>query len=105
MTLVIAMHNIPEGMCIAVPIFAATGSHWEAFKMSILSGLTEPLGALLALYFLRPFINEITIVYTLMFVSGVMISVSINELLPGKLQYTSCYCICYKFNKSYFYIS
>ena len=45
------MHNIPEGMCIAVPIFAATGSHWEAFKMSILSGLTEPLGALLALYF------------------------------------------------------
>ena len=99
MTLVIAMHNIPEGMCIAVPIFAATGSHWEAFKMSILSGLTEPLGALLALYFLRPFINEITIVYTLMFVSGVMISVSINELLPGKLQYTSCYCICYKFIK------
>jgi zinc transporter, ZIP family len=82
MTLVIAMHNIPEGMVIAVPIFAATGSYWEAFKMSILSGLTEPLGALLALYFLRPFINEVTITYTLLFVGGVMISVSFHELIP-----------------------
>lgn len=82
MTFVIAMHNIPEGMCIAVPIFAATGSHWEAFKMSIVSGLTEPLGAIIALYFLGPFIDERTITYTLMFVSGVMISVSWNELIP-----------------------
>ena len=50
--------------------------------MSIVSGLTEPLGAILALYLLGPYIDEHTITYTLMFVSGVMISVSWNELIP-----------------------
>ena len=84
MTFVIALHNIPEGMCIAVPFFASSGSFWEALKMAVLSGLTEPFGALVALFFLRPMLvrNEELIEYILMFVAGVMLSVSFNELIP-----------------------
>jgi zinc transporter, ZIP family len=84
MTFVIALHNIPEGMCIAVPFFAASGSFWEALKMAILSGLTEPLGAFVALFVLRPILvlNTEVIEYILMFVAGVMLSVSFNELIP-----------------------
>jgi zinc transporter, ZIP family len=88
MTLTIALHNIPEGMCIAVPVFAGTGSFFEAFKMAILSGLTEPLGAFFTLFFLKPYvtIDENAIGYILMFVAGVMISVSLRELIPEAMR-------------------
>jgi len=78
----IAIHNIPEGIAVAVPIFYATGSRKKAFLHSFLSGLAEPLGALIGYLILMPFMNEI--VFGLLFgaVAGIMVFISIDELLP-----------------------
>ncbi len=78
----IAIHNIPEGIAVAVPIFYATGSRKKAFLHSFLSGLAEPLGALIGFLILMPFMNEI--VFGLLFgaVAGIMVFISIDELLP-----------------------
>jgi len=78
----IAIHNIPEGIAVAVPIFYATGSKEKAFLYSFLSGLAEPLGALIGYLILMPFINEI--VFGLLFgaVAGIMVFISIDELIP-----------------------
>lgn len=57
MALAIAMHNIPEGIIVAAPIYAATGSRLKALTIATLSGLSEPLGALLALLFVKPFLT------------------------------------------------
>ena len=57
MAVAIAMHNIPEGIIVAAPIYAATGSRLQALGIATLSGLSEPLGALLALLFVKPFLT------------------------------------------------
>ena len=49
LAIAVAVHNIPEGLAISVPVLAATGSRWAALAASLASGLTEPLGALLTL--------------------------------------------------------
>ncbi len=86
-SLAIMFHNIPEGVSIAVPIFYATGSKKKAIVMSLLSGLAEPLGALLAFIFLRNFITDVMISFILIFVAGIMITLAIHELLPKSLEY------------------
>jgi zinc transporter ZupT len=53
------LQNIPEGIIVAAPIFAATGSRTRALTIATLSGLSEPLGALLALVFVRPFLTPL----------------------------------------------
>jgi ZIP family zinc transporter len=81
----IAIHNIPEGIAVSIPIFYATGKRKKAFILSFLSGLAEPVGALigfLIIYFFTGGINpNIT---GLMFgsVSGIMVFISLDELLP-----------------------
>jgi ZIP family zinc transporter len=86
MTVAIAIHNIPEGLCVACPIYSATGSVWEATKLATLSGLTEPIGALMALFVFSGVndngLLEVILNYVLVFVGGVMLSVSIRELIP-----------------------
>ena len=83
----IMLHNIPEGISIAVPIYYATGSKKEAVKKTFISGLAEPLGAILAFLFLRNFITDTMIGLILIFVAGLMITLSIHELLPKALNY------------------
>ncbi len=83
----IMLHNIPEGISIAVPIYYATGSKKEAVKKTFLSGLAEPLGAVLAFLFLRNFITDAMIGLILIFVAGLMITLAIHELLPKALSY------------------
>ena len=51
------MHNIPEGIIVAAPIYAATGSRLQALGIATASGLSEPLGALAALLFVKPFLT------------------------------------------------
>ncbi|HGM8576879.1 TPA: ZIP family metal transporter, partial [Streptococcus pyogenes] len=58
-TVAIAIHNIPEGIAVAVPIYFATGDRKKAFKLSFLSGLAEPVGALVAFLILMPFLNDV----------------------------------------------
>ncbi len=83
----IMLHNIPEGISIAVPIYYATGSKKEAVKKTFISGLAEPLGAILAFIFLKNFITDTMIGIILLFVAGLMITLAIHELLPKALNY------------------
>lgn len=82
MTAAIALHNIPEGIAVAVPIYYGTKSRKKAFKYSFLSGMAEPLGAILAMTILWPFLNEILLSYIFALVAGIMVFISFDELLP-----------------------
>ncbi|MFO7859662.1 MAG: zinc transporter ZupT [Desulfosalsimonas sp.] len=83
----IAIHNIPEGIAVSVPIYYATGSKKKAFTLSFLSGLAEPVGALVGYLILLPFFNDL--VYGMLFasVAGIMVFISIDELLPSAEKY------------------
>ena len=83
----IAIHNIPEGIAVSMPIFQATGSRRKAFYFSFLSGMSEPLGALLGFLFLQPFWSPTLHALLLAFVSGIMVYISFDELLPGTEKY------------------
>lgn len=79
----IAIHNIPEGVAVAVPIYYATGDKKKAFKLSFLSGLSEPIGALVAFLILMPFLNDIMFGVIFAAVAGIMVFISLDELLPA----------------------
>jgi len=78
----IAIHNIPEGLAVSAPVYAATGSRSKAFWWSFLSGVAEPAGALLAAAVLLPFLTEALLGGLLSAVAGMMVFISIDELLP-----------------------
>jgi len=80
--LAVALHNIPEGIAVSMPIFYATGKKRKAFLYSFLSGLAEPLGALIGFLFLYPFLNDFVLNLVLATVAGVMVFISFDELLP-----------------------
>lgn len=80
--LAIALHNVPEGLAISVPVYAATGSRAQAFLWSFLSGIAEPIGAVVAALFLLPFLSETLLSLVLAAVAGVMIFISLDELVP-----------------------
>ena len=79
----IAIHNIPEGIAVSVPIYYATGSRLKAFKLSFLSGVAEPVGALFGYLILMPFFSQA--VFGLLFasVAGIMVFISLDQLLPA----------------------
>ncbi|MGJ9384067.1 zinc transporter ZupT [Salipaludibacillus neizhouensis] len=83
----IAIHNIPEGVAISVPIYYATGDKKKAFKLSFLSGLAEPLGAIVAFLILMPFLNDVLFGIIFAGVAGIMIFISLDELLPAAKKY------------------
>lgn len=85
----IAIHNIPEGIAVAIPIFCATGSRRTAFRMSLMSGLSEPLGGLLGFVLLRPFLNDMTMGLLFAVIAGIMVYISLDELLPSAHAYGS----------------
>jgi len=79
----IALHNIPEGLAITVPVYAATGSRSKAFFWSFLSGVAEPVGALVAAVVFLPFLNDSLMGWMLSIVAGIMVFISLNELIPS----------------------
>lgn len=83
----IAIHNIPEGIAVSVPIYQATGSRKRAFIYSFLSGLAEPVGALLGWLLLMPIMSDT--VFGIIFggVAGIMVFISLDELLPAAREY------------------
>lgn len=83
----IAIHNVPEGIAVAVPVFYATGSRKKAFKLSLLSGLAEPAGALLGYILLFKFFNDVTLGVIFAIVAGIMVYISLDELLPSAREY------------------
>lgn len=79
----IAIHNIPEGIAVSVPIYYATGSRLKAFKLSFLSGLSEPVGALFGYLVLMPFFSPAVFGILFASVAGIMVFISLDELLPA----------------------
>src|SRR3972149_10564611 len=83
----IAIHNIPEGIAVSAPIYKATGSRGKAFLWSFLSGVAEPIGAMLTALVLLPFINPQVLGYLLSGIAGLMVFIAIDELLPVSKSY------------------
>lgn len=87
LSLAIAFHNIPEGISIAVPIYYATYSKKKAIWRTFLSGIAEPIGAIIAYLFLSRFISDVFISLILILVAGIMITLAIEIILPKALKY------------------
>ena len=83
----IAIHNIPEGLAVSAPIFFATKSRKKAFALSFLSGLAEPVGALVGYFILRSIFNNTTFGIIFAAVAGIMVYISLDELLPTAEEY------------------
>lgn len=83
----IAIHNIPEGMAVSLPIYHATGDKKSAFWYATLSGVAEPLGAIVGFFILFPFMGEATLGITFAMVAGIMVYISFDELLPAARVY------------------
>jgi ZIP family zinc transporter len=83
----IAIHNIPEGIAVSIPLYFATGSRKKAFGYSFLSGLSEPVGALAGYTILRPFFNDFVFGMLFASVAGIMVFISLDELLPTAEKY------------------
>lgn len=79
----IALHNIPEGLAVAVPVRRATGSRAKAFWLATMTGLAEPAGAVLGYLLLAPLLSGSAMGAILAGVAGVMVFVSLDELLPA----------------------
>ncbi|MBP6430115.1 MAG: zinc transporter ZupT [Bacteroidales bacterium] len=83
----VAIHNIPEGIAVSIPIYQATGSKKKAFWFSFLSGLAEPVGAILAYLILMPFLSPTLLACIFALVAGIMVFISLDELLPAAREY------------------
>ncbi len=83
----IAIHNIPEGIAVSVPIYYATGDKRKAFRLSFLSGLSEPIGAIIGYLILMPFMGSLTFGVLFAAVAGIMVFISLDELLPAAREY------------------
>lgn len=81
----IALHNVPEGIAVAVPIYHATGSKRRALLASFGSGLAEPAGALVGWLLLAPLLTPVVLSAMLAGVAGIMVTISIAELMPAAL--------------------
>ena len=80
--LAVAIHNIPEGITVAVPLLYGTGSRRKAFYIGTLTGLAEPLGALVCMLILLPFLSTTLLAVLFAVVAGIMVFISFDELLP-----------------------
>lgn len=85
----IAIHNIPEGIAVSVPVYFATKSRKKAFWLSFSSGLAEPIGALVGYLVLMPFLGDNNMLMGIIFagVAGIMVFISLDELLPAAEEY------------------
>merc|ERR1711976_786272 len=90
LAIAIGIHNIPEGFCVALPVYYATGNRMKAFWWGALSGITEPIGAILGYLVLANTFSDAT--YGIMFglVAGMMVMISLKELLPTAYRYDPC---------------
>lgn len=87
--LAITLHNIPEGICIAIPIYYSTKKKSRAILATLISGLSEPLGAILAYLFLYKFITIDILNIIFITVAGIMITLAINEILKESIKYSN----------------
>ncbi len=87
LTIAIALHNIPEGISISIPIYYSTNSKLKSFLYTFISGMSEPLGALISYLFLSKFINDVILGLIYAIIAGMMINIAINELYKEAADY------------------
>jgi len=87
LAIAVAIHNIPEGLSVSIPILYATGDRRKALWYSFLSGIFEPIGAVIGAAFLLPFATDFLLGCVLAFVAGIMVYISFDELLPSAREY------------------
>ena len=83
----IALHNIPEGISISIPIYYSTKSKFKALFYTFISALSEPIGAILTYLFLLPLITDTLLGLLFSFIAGIMLQISLMELLKESLNY------------------
>ncbi len=83
----IAIHNVPEGIAVSIPVYYATGSRKKAFWLSFSSGLAEPIGALVGYLILMPFLTPLVFGIIFAGVAGIMVFISLDELLPAASEF------------------
>ena len=86
-TVAIALHNIPEGIAIALPIYQATKNRVKAFNLALISGLAEPIGALIGFLIFSSILPTSVFGVIFPFVAGIMVYISLDELLPTSEKY------------------
>ncbi|KAA9395742.1 zinc transporter ZupT [Kocuria coralli] len=86
-TVAIALHNVPEGIAVAVPVYQATGSKMKALGLAFVSGLAEPVGAVLGFAVLRPWLTDTLFGVVFAAVAGIMVFISLDKLLPTSEKY------------------
>ena len=87
--LAIALHNIPEGIAVALPLYYSNKDKWNALKLCLLSSLCEPLAAILFGLFFSDYLTERLMAIMNSMVAGIMVLLSVYELIPTALKYTS----------------
>ncbi len=87
LTIAIAMHNIPEGISISLPIYYSTGSKFKAFIYTLISGLSEPIGAIISYIFLKKYITNMILGVIYAIIAGMMINISTKELYKESKKY------------------
>ncbi len=86
-TIAIALHNIPEGISISIPVYQATMNRKKAIWYTFISGMSEPIGAILAFLILKPIITNTIMGSILAIIAGIMTHISMFQLLPTSLKY------------------
>lgn len=87
LSIAIALHNIPEGISIAIPIYYATKSKKRALFYTFISGASEIIGAIICSLFLKNIINELMLGLLYSVIAGIMIQISVYELIPTARKY------------------
>ena len=87
LAMAVGIHNIPEGLCVTVPIYYATGNRTKAFLWALVSGLAEMFAGFLAWVVLANFFSESIYAVLFGFVAGMMVIISTKELLPTAHRY------------------
>lgn len=87
LAIALALHNIPEGISVAVPIYYSTGNKVKAFLYTLISGMSEFFGAIIASIFLVGFSNDFFMGCLYAIIAGIMMHISIYELMPASFRY------------------
>lgn len=83
----VALHNIPEGISVAVPIYFGGGGRRRAVRAAFIAGLAEPAGTLVGALLLLPFLDDALMGVIFAAVAGIMVFISLDELLPSAQAY------------------
>ncbi len=86
MALAVALHNLPEGMSIAAPVLYVTSSRKKAFMQAFMAGMSEPLGGLLAYFVLRNLVTVHFLNGLMPVIAGIMCQAAICELIPDSVR-------------------